>query len=1634
MLLSTHLVRAQGCMDLSFKGNGCYTNTVELGTGFNPITNAIVGQNNNDFNWSVYENINISAISQCGQSNTQFPCPISSGGVTGANAFLTTPNTTSPIAALPSTTTACLIPGAAIPVANGRILSAIPCSLINANLGDFYTFNRKVDVYQPCSITFTGTANADWYVESIQIIEINPVTCIGVNTLATITGNCRTANDQINNGYAALSASLNHIVNINTTINITTATTLEIIIRVHNNYKEYSNIPPFLALGSSPTSKPPGSPMAMQCQLTATATSPTAFLKPEFVSSGCANYAHALSKDFSLTLPNGNCSAMPSTATITHNSQIVSNTYTPTQNCTWKVDGPNGNNNIPIGTSSNYTLTLPSAGIYTITCTTPSGCSQTRTVMLGAPSVSANPVQSCIPVGSQTTVTLNVTSANSPQVTYYLTGATTSTITTNNLALTQTNGIGNYSVMVKDIHSCTATATWKIGNQINASILAASANGQQQAQVYCLSPNTSATLAVSPSTNSFPNNPINYSWLGGNFSTMFNTTNSNFSPANPSANPYMVIVTDNFGCSGTATLKLGFGFSISNLAVNPNCFLSPASFYTISSVFTSWPQFNTLPLLYSFNGSNTTIAANGSFIVNQVPNFTLTVQPLNNTLGLCQMSPNANNILIGNFSPCPPSNAPCNANVSVANNYTNGGSASGLGITTLNNANIAIGGTLTINVNTNWNATNIYLLPSARIVVDPGINFTANNCDFSACGNKKWDGIYASNTVNTIATSQFNFSNSKLSNAENGINLLNGVQYLISNSIFTNNGFQSIFINNTFNETIMASSVIVGNTFNYTPASPLMLPLGSTSQAITGGRPHFGIRSLNTPIIRISAWPDPNSIFLDGTCQQNTFENICTGIFIENNIGEHLVRICDVNMSGLQDYVNINGATQYPDGVRYNNIYAQNYGAGIMLRNSSIASMRARVWTSPTTMSTYTNVNKAIVGNNIRTIDVTNQDIGNAIIGIGLNRTFFGVAISNCNMTNVHFGIEVRDGFNALGATVGIKRNTINTRSSSIQTSASTYTYPRCIRLWSPSTNNAPGAIVISDNTLTLNFAKGLGIDVSKNSNKSSNIFNNRVKMNNSGTTTVSTPGWMTLANISNVFHGGQVGISVNGCNNFPVNQNYVSGNYSGLLPQVSASLHQSSGFVFNNSQLLRIRCNYAHRTTFGFNALGNCDQPSNTVDNSSYVARNNFNYHFRPWYFEDNPNSTNNGMARFGQVGKVATPTTNGVDNENRFINPSLSWATPFIDARQVISGVPVSVFRNVSLSASYNYTIATIAAIVQQQNSVASTGLLADAYKVSNIQPLSSIGGANCIAPVPILSIPPPSGDIDPSEFSTQSTAADIPTDEQISEEPVAALLGLDAVNDWIADRELFIKLERDNAYRAMSQDLLNFYDTKKNTTLGLLGKVEACYLDYADLYATTPDALSLINKLSEIQGYLDRVNTGEAWELNELQMQKLRLKTYLYHFDYLSQGEKEEILSIARGCLYEKGTAVLVARSLIGYWEPGFIGDDKYTCQQNMQRGGNDKLEDFDILGDDVNNINWLTVHPNPADNYLILKKELMVEQAVYEIYDIFGKQILSGSFNDMPSVTINTNLLPPGLYTYKCNASGVNTQIGKFIINH
>ncbi|MBI3501390.1 MAG: gliding motility-associated C-terminal domain-containing protein [Bacteroidetes bacterium] len=437
---------------------------------------------------------------------------------------------------------------------------------------------------------------------------------------------------------------------------------------------------------------------------------------------------------YTVTVTNGNGCTATATATATISPQINITTSSTNSSCgtntgsaTANASGGSGTftyswNTTPIQNTS--TATGLSAGNYSVIVTDAQGCSSTQTVSVansngGTASLSASQNVSCFG-GNNGSATVSMSGGSSPFTYLWNNGQTTSTA--NNLSA------GNYSVVVTDANGCSSSVSVNITQPS-----ALSATTSSTANISCLSPNGTASVAAAGGSGSYT-----YLW---NPSAAATATATGLQAGN-----YSVTITDANGCTATQTVSVA-GPTLPTISVSGNTLLCQGDQTTLTAtggVVYSWSNGSTNnPLTVSPASSSTysVVGADANGCTN-TSTISVTVSP----------PPTAN--ITGNNTICSGNNTILTASGGGNYLWNTNETTSSINISSAGNYSVVVSiGTCTATANF---SVAVILSPTANAGVNVVINIgESTTLNATGGGTYSWSpsaGLSCANCANPVAS------------------------------------------------------------------------------------------------------------------------------------------------------------------------------------------------------------------------------------------------------------------------------------------------------------------------------------------------------------------------------------------------------------------------------------------------------------------------------------------------------------------------------------------------------------------------------------------------------------------------------------------------------------------------------------------------------------------------------------------------------------------------------------------------------------------------------------------------------------------------------------------------------------------
>jgi hypothetical protein len=1218
-------------------------------------------------------------------------------------------------------------------------------------------------------------------------------------------------------------------------------------------------------------------------------------------------------------------------------------------------------------------------GSYTIHSQDATGCAwdTTITVSLNPPFAITPPIQ-CVDTGSQGLVVFH-TDTLIVNYGFQINGGPPVGFIDSNIYLNP----GTYTVTCIDpFHGyCTSVDTVKIGKIpiLTASVTPACIGVNDSSLIWAMAypaPHVYHYDIFNPANillDSITNNWIQHYTLPGDTGT------------------YTIFVTDTvYGCADTLTVTVkskptpGLMLSTSKGCLQPFPNINTAIITATPTVAGSY--------LYQINGGTPQIS--NQFTINDTGAYYV------NVIGTNGCSSVPEKIDIGNCLHCNPTQMNLFQSMQW---YTNDTSSIDMGVASPTYP-IVIDGTLTIDSNLNiFNNPNVYFTPFAKIeMVSNGVPqyLDIQNSTLKACY-YHWTGIIADNPNENVNIDQSTLKNMRFQLGGNwysgGVNMSNGAYLRSVNSNFVDNHIGI----NIKNVPYSYAGIIENNVFQ--SSSPTSLSFN-------------GVTIINVKSMQVGG--------LINISQGNIFNNLMNGIEI------------------LRDKTITYSSTIGIFNNKFEDIRFPYYGIIPELLDSAIISASgtwqgAAIYASGSFDNLLTvNVDNTLADPQVKII---NCDIGIGSLDANMN-------ISNCVVENATLGIvgnsyrnvnyNIHDNFinrTHIGigqygniATTQVLNNIVNTRDTQMIatfTNAVTYKSPIGIDInhglyeYDPTGgfyNN------IANNHIDLKAKAGIGIN-NQNSDRHQQILDNTVYLSNNSADPITASDVYACFGIVNM-NAKKTSIKANYMYGSPSLQGFNSRNRIGLLMSYSP----------NNI----LECNKVKYSRYGFYAWGD-----NTTS-SGNVKFNKFNANEYPWYLLDFGSAS---PSTFGNVGSGTS------DNGNEFISISnpINWLN--------VGGLNPNlfkVFRNSSSQPNYRiYTPISVLALSESGSSI-----LGNQYFVSTAS----------FPPDDTLCVPDPmfimggEDDIDSSELVKAMAIV----------QDSVEYINYYEVGRWIDKYRLYNSLDVDSLLRNSTPEMLYFYNQQQNGTLGSINDANKRINLLTD---TSTNANNFESRYYDAVSINNTISSDDDWEMNEKYVNDLKLKIFSGNIDTIgydtlysdslevltipitspiSAEEKDFLRNLANTCPFVGGNAVYKARNLWSTFSPGNIYDDRLLCilgqNKNMdytnlnidslyevQNIENQKSQGMLIkhpinVSHNVLEDGEVLIYPNPASTQITVEYKCKSD-GEFILFNSVGQQVLKADLtNGNTKVSLLTNDLSKGVYTYKCIFAGCATQMGKLTI--
>ena len=1211
-----------------------------------------------------------------------------------------------------------------------------------------------------------------------------------------------------------------------------------------------------------------------------------------------------------------------------------------------------------------------SQGTYTVTSSDAKGCSYETTISIfNVPTFSITPLNQCITYGTAGPITLNV-SNNITDYGFQINAGPLVGFNNPNTSL----GVGNYTVTCIDLlHGlCTSTATTNIG--FIPTVVAS-------ATPPCVDANTSSTLWAMAT----PNIPFNQYSIAGPNNFLSNGPFISVTTLPPNTGIYTITATEPYaGCTATTTVGV-YAIPVPDLVLTSTkgCVYNGGT-----ATITATPT-NPGNYMYQINGGVPQVS--NQFIVNAPGTYSVTVVSPDGCISVPKI------IHIGDCSKCQ-----YDPIYESATWYINPTSSIDFGAVTPGTP-IVIDGTLTIDANLGiLNNPNVFFAPWSKIEMvssGPGQLLNIQTSTLKPC-KVSWTGILADNLNEniTIDASTLTGMSTVLGGGvySGGVNLTNGALITATNSNFLSNiigiivkdvpfAYGGIIQNNIFEKTVSYPDPING-IFIYGVKDMTIGGLANINEGNT-----FRNLPLNGIDVRHGNLSYTSHIKL----YNNKFENI-----------KHTYAVPPaLNDAAILYQSNMWLGSAIATDNYYNNLLTVDV-------DNSLGDPTARI----------INCDIGISSNNTN-LNVAHTDITNTLLGI-MSKSIIGNVkydIHDNSINNAHIGIAQ---YGTIASTQ-INNNTINTRNAQILTPTSTYVSTIGIDInHSLFEYNPTGGLYnnIANNMIMVQAKAGVGI-MNLSSDSHEQMLENNIYFSNTSADPITNSDLYACFGILNM-NAKKTNLSGNYIYGHPSQQGFINRNRFGVFMALSP----------NNT----LECNKAKYTRYGFYAWGD-----NTTSPDK-IKYNKFNANEYPWYFLDLGSAS---PATFGNVGDGLTD--NG--NEMISVNNPVNW----LNVGGLNPGL-FKVFRN-SMSQP-GFTIFSDPSILLTPESGAS--IVTNEYLV---QPPANGYNDPCT---------------DPFFFMAENDTTNINIDSTQLEQGLAVAqdsityINYPEVGSWFDKYRLFENLDTDSLLLNSTPDMLYFYSQQQSTTIG---DIDIADKKIALLSDSTTNEINFVARFNDAVSANNAIISNNEWEMNEREVNAIKLKIISGIVDTIGYdtvkidslqyqtipitssitiSEKDFLRALAYTCPFVGGNAVYKARPIWATISPGALYDDRLFCIMGQNKNADYSDINIDSLYESqiVENFNTqnmtinplintkhkvledgeVLLYPNPASTQITVEFKCKSD-GEFTLYNGVGQQVLRTDLQMAKTkVSLLTNNLPKGVYTYKCIFAGCETKMGKLTI--
>ena len=251
------------------------------------------------------------------------------------------------------------------------------------------------------------------------------------------------------------------------------------------------------------------------------------------------------------------------------------------------------------------------------------------------------------------------------------------------------------------------------------------------------------------------------------------------------------------------------------------------------------------------------------------------------------------------------------------------------------------------------------------------------------------------------------------------------------------------------------------------------------------------------------------------------------------------------------------------------------------------------------------------------------------------------------------------------------------------------------------------------------------------------------------------------------------------------------------------------------------------------------------------------------------------------------------------------------------------------------------------------------------------------------------------------------------------------------WVAQKELYDKIEDNHSIMEDNTILESFYSENSSAALGKIKETEVQFISIADSN-TWADSTTLNSKIAENINKNNEIIPIEIQEINAKFIHAMYLRQLETEHAIYNEEEWEEILRLANSCPYIEGTAVYTARVLAAIYDEGSLFNDLELCN-NAGFYRLKPLTNKNTFSKENDKEGLIRIIENPVNNQLNLLFQNSNDVTIATIYDLNG--IKWREFNipaQSSSFSIDVSGLFNGVYILKTSHETLYSKEFKFVI--